>query len=375
LLTALGMQSTADVPDEVQDGLRVLVLGRPVLGRRWNDVERSHALTALGRLWPRASHGAILRVLAQPRESAEMVRAAAISTAALAHGWDGEWLADAVTAIGRGLTAARDPWTRGLLRLAMGRVFAADLESGSGRVAAAEAPRVLIAEVRKSSDGERGYAVLALALAARSVVRGTDAPAWAREAETLALEGVVRAAEDDGLRAAYAVALGLLGTPAAVPVLEKSLEERGLGGSTRRASAVALGQIGLKTPGVVRALVLTLLDRRQYDMRGEAALALSWLGTREVLPLLLREAQDPKAPEHVLAEVAVALGRLGALGAVDALATLAKDKRHGEAGRALAIVALGLVLDPEPRPSLLKLVADANYPARTPALHELLTIL
>ena len=44
-------------------------------------------------------------------------------------------------------------------------------------------------------------------------------------------------------------------------------------------------------------------------------------------------------------------------------------------GRALAVVALGLVLDPEPRPSLQRVAVGANYPSRTPSLHELLSIL
>ena len=40
-----------------------------------------------------------------------------------------------------------------------------------------------------------------------------------------------------------------------------------------------------------------------------------------------------------------------------------------------AVVALGLLADPEPRPSLLRLTFQANYPARTDALHEAYSIL
>jgi hypothetical protein len=375
LLTALGMQSSADVPNEVRDGLRGLVVGQKVLGYRWSDMERSHGLTALCRLWPGGSFRDVVRELSRARAPVEIVRAGAIAAGSNAAHWADESRAEAAGVLRRALGAAKDPWTRGLIRISLGRILAADMDAHASGFSVTETVRLLAADARRVIDDERGYAVLALAIAARPVARGAEGPAWAREAEALALEGVARPAEDDGVRAAYAVALGLLGAPAAAPVLETHLAERGLGPRTRSAGAVALGQIGLRTPEVVRALILTLMDRRQYDLRGDAALALSWLGTREALPLLLREAEDARAPERVLAEVAVALGRLGHLGAVDTLAAIAKDRRRGEASRALAVVALGLVLDPEPRPSLLRITAGANYPARTAALHEVLTIL
>ena len=156
--------------------------------------------------------------------------------------------------------------------------------------------------------------------------------------------------------------------------LTQTLNEDDLGARTRGAGAVALGQIGQKRPDVIRALVLALLDRRTAELPGEAALALSWLGTNDALPLLLSAVRDRRASEHALAETSVALGRLGALGAVDALVEIARDERRSEVGRAFAIVALGAVLDPEKRPSLLRVALGVNYPSRTPALHELLTI-
>jgi HEAT repeat protein len=76
-----------------------------------------------------------------------------------------------------------------------------------------------------------------------------------------------------------------------------------------------------------------------------------------------------------LAQVAVALGRLDDLAAVGPLLDLAKDGRRTELTQALAVVSLGLLADPAARPSLLLLSRHANYPARTDALHEVLTIL
>ena len=64
----------------------------------------------------------------------------------------------------------------------------------------------------------------------------------------------------------------------------------------------------------------------------------------------------------------IALGRLGDLQAIPDLLAYAKDDSITEMAQALAVVALGLLTDPEPRPSILKLTKDANYPAATAVL-------
>jgi hypothetical protein len=41
----------------------------------------------------------------------------------------------------------------------------------------------------------------------------------------------------------------------------------------------------------------------------------------------------------------------------------------------LVSFALGMLADPQPRPTLLRLSQNANYPSRTDSLHEAFTIL
>jgi HEAT repeat protein len=375
LLTALSQQPRAALPVALRDSLRALVVGRPVLGRRWEDRERSHALSALARLDPAASVADLLRVLGRRREADEVTRAAALAVGAHAGAWSAERRAEAWPVLQRALRDANDPWTRGLLRLALGRVLGADLASGSQTLAKGGAAQVLFDGTTSGALAERGYALLALALASRGALDGGETPEWVARARGLFLKGLSEGGQDDGLRAAHAVALGILGDRSATPGLVAVVGDREVGPQTRGHGAVALAQIDAHAPEALRALVITLSERTHEELRSQAALSLSWLHAREALPLLLRQVTDPQSSEHLLAQAAVALGRLGDLGAVGALAELARDGEHGEIGRALAVVALGLVLDPEPRPSLLRLAADANYPARTASLHELLTIL
>jgi hypothetical protein len=376
LFSALGHQPAAALPPSVREQLRALVVGRRVLGLPWNARERGHALTALARLAPAASARDLVRTLGRSSESAEVLRAAALSVGAHGAAYGAEQRTALFDALVRAVDHASDPWTRGLLRLAQGRLLAADLSSGAGLLAASAAPRTLLAAAEQATGQERGYAILGLALAARATFHeGTGGAVWAQRARELMLEGLLRTREEDGERSANAVGLGLLGAEGAVPSLVPVVGDRSVGPRTRGHSAVALAQLQARGNESLRALVVALSERTHEDLRAHAALALSWLRSREALALLLRQAADPEASEHVLAQTAVALGRLGDVGAVPTLAALAADRAHGPQGRALAVVALGLVLDPEPRSSLARLAADANYPAATDALRELLTIL
>ena len=73
--------------------------------------------------------------------------------------------------------------------------------------------------------------------------------------------------------------------------------------------------------------------------------------------------------------VALALGRLGDPKACDRLVLLAKNQDAGLRVRTMAVVALGLVFDPESPPSRARLRTFANYFSLTRHHHALLGIL
>ncbi|MDA1195834.1 MAG: hypothetical protein O2894_11700, partial [Planctomycetota bacterium] len=76
-----------------------------------------------------------------------------------------------------------------------------------------------------------------------------------------------------------------------------------------------------------------------------------------------------------LAAGAQALGRLAQLAAVEPLLELAGAAEARPLARAMAVVALGRLLEPAERPALLRLTLGACYPARSRALEEVFTIL
>ena len=66
------------------------------------------------------------------------------------------------------------------------------------------------------------------------------------------------------------------------------------------------------------------------------------------------------------------VGQMGDLDSIGMLSELMTDEKARHGARGAAAVALGLICDPEERPSLSRLWEDVNYPARTVALHEAL---
>ena len=379
LLTALGMHPATGASDEIEDGLLRIVLGRRVGRRSWDAVERSHALTALVRQQGTGWVALLLRTVADKRLPAQVRRAAFIALGAHAGRLDGAERLDAAEAVAQGLRQSRDGLTRGLGQIALGRLVRADLAAGSSAlVERTGATDALLAEARHGAPTHRGFSAIALALALRGATPAPTAATTRFAADGLAV--LARAFDEERearTRSAFAVALGLLGEAAqpALPALTAVLEDRGQAPALRGHAALALAQIGAdKTGGVRKALRLALWDKRSVALRSQAALALSFLGGSAESQMLIKELGEARS-QWVLSQVAAALGQLGNVDAVPAILALAADEGRADETRALAIASLGLIGDPEPKPSALRLTRDANYPARTDALHEAFTIL
>ena len=73
--------------------------------------------------------------------------------------------------------------------------------------------------------------------------------------------------------------------------------------------------------------------------------------------------------------IAAALGRLSDPTSIEPLIRLAGDEKRSLHVRAMGVVALGLICEPEPLPSRVRLTAGANYPARTASMEQLFNIL
>ena len=376
LLTALGQLPPAGVPDAVREGLRRMVAGKSVHGRRWDGVERGHALTTALRLGGPDRHALLQRVLLRPREDKEVRRAAFLALGVVAPDLTSAERVETAKAVLGALKKARDPLSSGVGHLGLGHLLGADLRAGSADVLVqTRASRILLSEARSGASTTRGFSVLALSVAMHRV-EGEDKllAGFLAEGRDVLLRELTRDVSDPDLRAAYAVAVGVAGLGEARAHLLAIVGERGLDPRLRGHAAVSLGWLGPPGPDVERVLHLALADPIDLDLRRQAALGLALLGGRGAPHQLLRQLESGRT-ERLLAQVVVALGRLGDLAAVEPLRTYASDDGRSELAQSLAVVALGILVDPEPRPSLLRLTTSSYYPGRTESLDEAYTIL
>ncbi|MDJ0974751.1 MAG: hypothetical protein QNJ98_09860 [Planctomycetota bacterium] len=377
LLTALGMQPPAGVPDAIRKDLQSVALGKRLFRRKWSSVERSHALTARLRLGGRDWPAMLNRVLGSRQLPLEVRRAGLIGLSARAHDLDVDERVPAFEAWKVGMRRAKDPLTRGLATIALGHLLAADLRAGRDAhlIAATDAGARLLRRAESGGSTVRGFAAVALGVAAReSSMDLAAARAFRTSALTVLRRQLAKGRGDDDLAAAYAAALGLMEDEASVPLLADILRDRGRAPSVRGRSAVALAQIGNRTPRVMVGLQAAVMDHRNPELRREAGLALSFLATGSESRMLVG-GLTRSASQQTLAQTALALGQIGQLEAVKGMLEAARDASHGASSRALAMAALGLILNPDERPSLTRIRFDANYPARTNALHEVFDIL
>ncbi len=148
-------------------------------------------------------------------------------------------------------------------------------------------------------------------------------------------------APQPALKAFAALGLGILGDASAAPYLRKALENASTGSSLRAATAIALGL--LKDPGSKEILSSLVTSSGDPLVKGYAALAIGLLGDRALLPVIEKEIAS-KPSTDVLEPLTLALGLLGghSSGAtlLDALA-----KADSDYARAHLIHAMGHLRD------------------------------
>ncbi|MDF1700671.1 MAG: HEAT repeat domain-containing protein [Planctomycetota bacterium] len=376
LLTALGLQPAAGIPDGVQEGLRAIVGRKKALGHQWDLLKRAHAVTAVARLGGTSGHALLLRLMADTRRSIVVRLAALLAIAERSPHLAAAERGAALRLVQRAFGLEQQMLAVGLANVALGRMVGADLAAGSDRALAYDkADELLIERVAKAPWYLRGWAGLGLALAARE---GDPKSEIARRFRTRARDALQRMVRDAGsqpsVQGAGAVALGLLGDPTAAPTLIAMARSAAREPEVRGHAALALAQIGGGGGSIEVLADLVVGEKTPAVVRGQAALALSLLGETRVAAKLLAALEGDDSTRR-LAAVASALGRLGHLGAAEALIAKARDPQARALVRAMALVALGRLLDPQPRPHLLRLTRGTCYPARSRALQEAFTIL
>lgn len=232
-----------------------------------------------------------------------------------------------------------------------------------GRCAPARAAHELRWAYENGDSLEQPFAALGLGLLARRLGDG--------EIPKLLVRDLVERANSD-LRGALCIAVGLAGDASGIPALRKLAGERG-DPELRAHAAMGLGLLGDRAggPAVLRRL---LAEAPSPSAQREAAFALGMLGDREAIESLLASLRDGGSV-YVQGSAAVALGRIGGEESVRPLVTLLRDDSRPGIARAMAAVALGLVLDRTEGRRLASIGADLDWYALTPTVREVLDIL
>ncbi len=376
-LTALGMQPEAAAGEVVLDGLRDIALGKRFAKRSWSSRERSHALCTLVRLGGARWNTAATRLMADRRITTDVRRAAFITLGERATAYGADERKSLVRTWEMAVKQTRDPLTRGLALIALGRIVGADVAAGDepGKVLrTTNAGDELLRRARSSAQNMRGFAVLALALAMRDATDDERAVARFRASgEALIRKGIDKSKGNAESRAPWVVAAGLARMADLLPTLEGIIKDGNADPQLRAYASVACGQIGRAGPNTVHALKTAVADYKLGNLRIEAALGLAYLtGDRDAK--LLREDIERRryTHSHRIGHVAIALGQMGDLKAILPLSELLLDDDSDHGARGAAAVALGILCDPEKRPSQSRLWQDVNYPARSAALHAAL---
>ncbi len=379
LLSALGLQPPEGVPTGIRDELRALVLGKKLRGQRFDPRVRAHALTALVRLGDSTERALLGRLLRDGKTPVE-VRIAAI--VALAH--EAERMASverlaAARVLERALAEKeQELLVAGLLNLALGEVLGADLAEGSTRVLrSTKTEDLLEARARTMPWYLQGFAALGLGAAIRRVRDGDcgEEAQHFRNRAVVALRQILRdSSKEEDVRAAAGIALGLGKDLQSVDVLTRVLKSRERNADFRGYAALGLALLGRRDGAAIEAMQDVATTAGPELLRARAALALSVMGDGETATPLMQDLEEGGSTHH-LAGVTMALGRLGELSAADALIRTASDPVRSELVQAMAIVALGILADPERTPSVLRYADGAPYTFRTPVLEELFTIL
>ena len=312
-------------------------------GLRWKDARlRAHAAFALGLTGDRAAVPALHRALSDP--DVDVRRQAVLSLSRTARIGDGEVIEQMFTLFEKDA----DAQVRALAAISLGEIGAHFANDS------------LLFHYGKRDATVTPYAALGLALAARKRGAGTAVP-FLREQ--------CAAARDPDLTGALVTALGIVKDRGSATSLLAILDAKD-GGRLRGHAAAALGMIGARE--AIPSLRKALADRRDPHLQAEAGLALALLGDDGAVTLLVGRLTGGDS-ESIRGRAAVALGRFDGASTRNALAKVLADVENPVTVRALAAVALGMVLERHPLPMLSRLGDGLNHRMASETVAEILS--
>jgi HEAT repeat protein len=228
--------------------------------------------------------------------------------------------------------------------------------------------------------GQRPFA--ALGLGTRVFYNDRDAAEGKAEAMDKGLrkkivERIAKLSEkykDADTKAAFMLARGLVRDTSATEELVTLVSSKSGDPVLRGFCCVALGLVGDASEPVKTALKIALDERKNADLRRDAATGLGLLRDADVVKDLLAMLSQAQS-FAVQGQLITAIGTIGDHNAIAPLVQILDDQSMNTATRAMAAVGLGMIGDLRELPPLARLSQNYNYRASVPDLDELLFIL
>jgi len=233
----------------------------------------------------------------------------------------------------------KEPLTRGLLLIAMGRHGGVD------------ARRFLEHQLTDGHRAQRPWCAMALGVLARESGQAGDLD---RVREVLRRE-VLRQKNQDW-RGAYVIALGLARDLESQPFLLDELT--GANQESRTMAAIALGMLG--TTEASEALRSALAEERSPFARAALAQGLALVREPSDIPSLVGSLHELRVPDEAT-QHAAAMSFHGSPELTPHLAKIVEDASSPAVTRAAAIQSIGILLDDVPSFRLAALARDTNY--------------
>ncbi len=358
-VVALGLMENDQSP------AAIAFLSQKLNDRKLDALIKSYIPTTLGKLAGRDNPEVVKPVLDAftDRDANNFVRqSAAIGLGRVANITD----EDALEALMDYIQEGKDVQTRHFCLISLAKIAAADTDMQASQKSHERIVKMLMTELTKPSfKGHESWAGLASALYGRA---HTDK-------QPMMIERLKQAYEDQSdpsYKAAFAVALGLLGSKEmAVVIYEDFLKSKN--NDFRGYAAISLGL----TNHTEAAEALRNICRNKTTsptFRLQVATALGLMSDEEAVGTLI-ETLGTAETLGVSSAVAKALGLIGDQDAISPLRDIAQDDSNNDLTRAFACVALGIVGEKTDLPWNARISADNNYRARVPAIDEVLDIL
>jgi HEAT repeat protein len=385
VLMAIGLQPATSVSQEMRDTLAECSLKGRLFRDKANNLVRSYAALALGRVGTAADIKQLESILKARRNMDDNIRrSAAIGLGLLGRLVSGEDRTKVAKVLLQTVEKAKDNSTRNFAIMSLAQLLIEDIRAGTTDIIGTDTDETPLERSQSGAYLQRPFGALAVGLVLREISEEIEIDAYQefKEKGLMSLRaGITDTKLDNRGKAAFCTAVGIAGDGRSKEPLRQIVADTKADKELRGYAALGLGLIGEPTPEVTKAIADAMRERSSEELRRQTAVALGLLGNpkisgtgKDAVGLLLEELTRAKSQNHK-GQIVISLARVGNHEAVDTLVAMVRNQNEQDLTRALACAGLGLIGDLELIPSLARLSKHVNYRASTDIVNEVLSIL